>query len=138
MIGKVPHAQSNNFSEVPCVAMSDSPHFRARMPARLPVGMLGLDYLKFLQLSVDDELCRKGSFVDAALQDAMAAIRKGSMRTEQPAMKVFFDGCQFWLASHFHRHEAARRLDAFHQEFWCDIQPGQKAHAVRHASERPT
>ncbi|WP_321858740.1 hypothetical protein [Paraburkholderia tropica] len=116
--------------------MSDSPHFRARMPARLPVGMLGLDYLKFLQLSVDDELCRKGSFEDAALQDAMAAIRSGSMRTEQPPMKVFFDGCQFWLASHFHRHEAARRLGAFHQDFWCEIQPGQKAHAVRYASAR--
>ncbi|MFP3708575.1 hypothetical protein SB783_31645 [Paraburkholderia sp. SIMBA_009] len=131
-------AHSNNFSEVPGIEMSDSPHFRARTPARLPVGMLGLDYLKFLQLSVDHELCCKGSFDDAALQDAMAAIRSGSMRTEQPAMKVFFDGCQFWLASHFHRHEAARRLDAFHQEFWCEIQPGQKAHAVRYASARPS
>ena len=104
--------------------MSGYPHLPARLSARLPTGVLGLDYLKFLQLSVDAELNREGSFDDAALQDAMAAVRCGSMRAAQPAMKVFFDGCQFWLASHFHRYEAARRLGARHQEFWCEIQPG--------------
>ncbi|MBB2926559.1 hypothetical protein [Paraburkholderia silvatlantica] len=114
--------------------MSGHPRLPARTSARLPAGVLGLDYLKFLQLSVDDELACEGSFDDAALQDAMAAVRSGSMRAAQPAMKVFFDGCQFWLASHFHRHEAARRLGARHQEFWCEIRPGPKDHAVRYAS----
>lgn len=117
--------------------MSGYPHLPARSSARLPAGVLGLDYLKFLQLSVDAELACKGSFDDAALQDDMAAVRSGSMRAAQPAMKVFFDGCQFWLASHFHRYEAARRLGARHQEFWCEIQPGSKDHAVRYASGSP-
>jgi hypothetical protein len=99
--------------------------------------VLGRDYLKFLQLSVDDELTREGSFDEEALQDAMAAVSSGLMRAAQPAMMVFFDGCQFWLASHFHRYEAARRLGARHQEFWCEIQPGPKDHAVRYASGTP-
>lgn len=99
--------------------------------------MLGLDYLKFLQLSAGDELACEGSFDDAALQDAMAAVLSGSMRTAQPAMKVRFDGCQFWLASHFHRYEAARRLGARHQEFWCEIQPGPKDHTLRYTSRMP-
>jgi hypothetical protein len=114
--------------------MSGYPHLPARSSARLPAGVLGLDYLKFLQLSVAVELNREGSFDDAALQDAMAAVRSGSIRAAQPAMKVFFDGCRFWLASHFHRYEAARRLVTRHQEFWCEIQPGPKDHAVRYAS----
>jgi hypothetical protein len=50
-------------------------------------------------------------------------------------MTVFFDGCRFWLAGHFHRYEAARRLGARHQEFWCEIQPGSKGDAVRYASK---
>ncbi|WP_116610228.1 hypothetical protein [Paraburkholderia unamae] len=116
--------------------MSGYPHLPARSSARLPAGVLGLDYLKFLQLSVDDGLACE--FDDAALQDAMAAVRSGSMRAAQPAMKVFFDGCQFWLASHFHRYEAARRLGARHQEFWCEIQPGPKDHAGRYASGDPS
>jgi hypothetical protein len=110
--------------------MSGSP----RSPVRLPAGVLGLDYLKFLQLSVEAELGRQGSFDNGQLQDAMAAVRSGSMRTAQPAMKVFFDGCHFWLASHSHCYEAARRLGARRQEFWCEIQPGLKDHAVRYAS----
>ncbi|MCG5078815.1 hypothetical protein [Paraburkholderia tagetis] len=118
--------------------MSSYPQLPARPSARLPAGVLGLDYLKFLQLSVDDELACEGSFDDVALQDAMAAVRSGSMRAAQPAMKVFFDSCQYWLASHFHRYEAARRLGARHQEFWCEIQPGPKGHAVRYASGIPS
>ena len=47
---------------------------------KLPAGVLGRDYLKFLQLSVGDELASEGLFADAALQDAMAAVRSGSMR----------------------------------------------------------
>ncbi|KWK50953.1 hypothetical protein WT81_26195 [Burkholderia stagnalis] len=96
--------------------------------------MLGIDYLKFLQLSVDDELLGKASLGDEALEEAMSAIRVGSMRAARPAMRVFFDGCRFWLASHFHRYEAARRLGARHQEFWCEIKPGPKDDAVRYAS----
>ncbi|MFP6557087.1 hypothetical protein WJ542_01920 [Paraburkholderia sp. B3] len=117
--------------------MPGHPRSPARSSVKLPAGVLGRDYLKFLQLSVDDELASKGLFADAALQDAMSAVRSGSMRAAQPAMKVFFDGCQFWLASHFHRYEAARRLGARHQEFWCEIQPGPKDHAVRYASGPP-
>ncbi|MFA8391167.1 hypothetical protein [Burkholderia ubonensis] len=105
-----------------------------RSSIRLPAGVLGIDYLKFLQLSVDDELLGEASLGDEALEDAMSAIRVGSMRAARPAMKVFFDGCRFWLASHFHRYEAARRLGARHQEFWCEIKPGPKADAVRYAS----
>jgi hypothetical protein len=117
--------------------MSGHTGLPSRSPARLPSGVLSLDYLKFLQLSVNDELTCEGTFDDAVLKDAMAAIRSGSMRAAQPAMKVFFDGGQFWLASHFHRYEAARRLGARHQEFWCEIQPGPKDHAVRFASRLP-
>ena len=51
-------------------------------------------------------------------------------------MKGFFDGCQFWLASHFHRYEAARQLGVRHQEFWCAIQPGLKEDAFGYASTR--
>ncbi|MFA8357016.1 hypothetical protein [Burkholderia ubonensis] len=105
-----------------------------RSSIRLPAGVLGIDYLKFLQLSVDDELLGEASLGDEALEDAMSAIRVGSMRAARPAMKVFFDGCRFWLASHFHRYEAARRLGARHQEFWCEIKPGPKDDAVRYAS----
>jgi len=64
----------------------------------------------------------------------MVAIRCGSMRAAQPATKVFFDGYRFWLASHFHRHEAARRPGVGHQEFWCEIEPGSKGDAGRYAS----
>ncbi len=105
-----------------------------RSSIRLPAGVLGIDYLKFLQLSVDDELLGEASLGDEALEDAMSAIRVGSMRAARPAMRVFFDGCRFWLASHFHRYEAARRLGARHQEFWCEIKPGPKDDAVRYAS----
>ncbi|WP_155635980.1 hypothetical protein [Burkholderia stagnalis] len=105
-----------------------------RSSIRLPAGVLGIDYLKFLQLSVDDELLAKASLGDEALEEAMSAIRVGSMRAARPAMRVFFDGCRFWLASHFHRYEAARRLGARHQEFWCEIKPGPKDDAVRYAS----
>jgi hypothetical protein len=48
--------------------MSGSPRSPARSPARLPAGVLGLDYLKFVQLSVDAELNREGSFDDGQLQ----------------------------------------------------------------------
>ncbi|WP_124595791.1 hypothetical protein [Burkholderia stagnalis] len=105
-----------------------------RSSIRLPAGVLGIDYLKFLQLSVDDELLGAASLGDEALEEAMSAIRVGSMRAARPAMRVFFDGCRFWLASHFHRYEAARRLGARHQEFWCEIRPGPKDDAVRYAS----
>ncbi|WP_155628655.1 hypothetical protein [Burkholderia stagnalis] len=105
-----------------------------RSSIRLPAGVLGIDYLKFLQLSVDDELLGAASLDDEALEEAMSAIRVGSMRAARPAMRVFFDGCRFWLASHFHRYEAARRLGARHQEFWCEIRPGPKDDAVRYAS----
>jgi len=114
--------------------MSSNPRWPARPPARLPAGVLGCDYLKFLQLSVDDELAREESLDDAALEDATLSIRCGSMRAARPPMKVFFDGCQFWLASHFHRYEAARRLGARHQEFWCEIEPGSRDDAARHVS----
>ncbi|RQR49176.1 hypothetical protein DIE19_32050 [Burkholderia sp. Bp9126] len=99
--------------------------------------MLGIDYLKFLQLSVDEELLGEASLGDEALEEAMSAIRVGSMRAARPAMRVFYDGCRFWLASHFHRYEAARRLGARHQEFWCEIRPGPKDDAVRYASSVP-
>ncbi|WP_124490665.1 hypothetical protein [Burkholderia stagnalis] len=105
-----------------------------RSSIRLPAGVLGIDYLTFSQLSVDDELLGEASLGDEALEEAMSAIRVGSMRAARPAMRVFFDGCRFWLASHFHRYEAARRLGARHQEFWCEIRPGPKDDAVRYAS----
>jgi hypothetical protein len=109
----------------------------ARSPVKLPPGVAGRDYLKFLQLSVDNEVPGAQSFDDASLEDAMTAIRSGAMRAARPAMRVFFDGCTFWLASHFHRYEAARCLGARHQEFWCEIQPGEKDDAVRYASGTP-
>jgi hypothetical protein len=105
-------------------------------PVRLPAGVLGRDYLKYSQLSVPDELLAREFLDDAALEEAMAAIGRGSMRGERPAMKVFFDGCKFWLAGHFHRYEAARQLGARHQEFWCEIQPGSKGDALPYASTR--
>src|ERR1700742_1333844 len=95
-------------------------------PVRLPAGVLGRDYLKYSQLSVADELFAREFLDNAALEEAMATIGCGSMRAARPAMKVFVDGCKFWLAGHFHRYEAARRLGARHQEFWCEIQPGSK------------
>ena len=97
--------------------------------------MLGRDYLKFLQLSAADEVFAEEPLDDAAFEEAMTAIGCGSMRAARPAMTVFFDGCRFWLAGHFHRYEAARRLGARHQEFWCEIQPGSKGDAVRYASK---
>ena len=103
-------------------------------PRTLPAGVLGRDYLKYSQLSVPDELLARAFLDDAALEEAMAAIGCGSMRGERPAMKVFFDGCKFWLAGHFHRYEAARQLGARHQEFWCEIQPGSKGDALRYVS----
>ncbi|WP_143176282.1 hypothetical protein [Burkholderia ubonensis] len=114
--------------------MANEPRSSDRSSRGLPAGVLGIDYLKFLQLSVDDALPGEELLGEEALEEAMSAIRLGSMRAARPAMKVFFDGCRFWLASHFHRYEAARRLGARHQEFWCEIEPGPKDDAVRYAS----
>jgi len=108
-----------------------------RPPFKLPAGVPGRDYLKFLQISVHQKLYDGELPDEADVQEAMTAIRCGSMRTARPAMKVFFDGCQFWLTSHLHRHEAARRLAARHQEFWCEILPGSSDEAVQYASRVP-
>jgi hypothetical protein len=105
-------------------------------PRTLAAGVLGWDYLKYSQLSVPDELFARAFLDDAALEEVIAAIGRGSMRGARPAMKVFFDGCKFWLAGQFHRYEAARQLDARHQEFWCEIQLGSKGDALRYASAR--
>ncbi len=114
--------------------MPSEPRSSVRSSMGLPAGVLGRDYLTFLQLAVDDALLRNASSDVEALEEAKTAIRLGTMRAARPAMKVFFDGCRFWLASHFHRYEAARRLGARHQEFWCEIAPGPRDDAVRHAS----
>lgn len=110
---------------------------KSRLPAcssaRLPAGLLSRDYLKFFQLSVDDELTGKVCLEITALREAMAAIKSGSMIAARPAMKVFFDGYRFWLANYFYRYEAARRLGAWNQEFWCDIEAGSKECARRYA-----
>ena len=111
--------------------MSSAPRSPAGAPVRpLPAGVLKTDYLKFSQLSVADELAIGQSLDGAQLEEALSAIACGSMRAARPAMKVFYDGCRFWLAGHFHRYEAARRLGARHQEFWCDIEPGSKDAAL--------
>ncbi|WP_061162536.1 hypothetical protein [Caballeronia temeraria] len=96
--------------------------------------MLGLDYLKFSQLSVSDEFLVREAIDSPAVEGALASIRSGTMRAARPAMKVFFDGCRFWMASHAHRYQAARVLGACHQEFWCDIQSGTHNDAVHYAS----
>jgi hypothetical protein len=108
-------------------------HFRSPVcpPPKLPAGLLGRDYLKFLQISVDHELHDREPPDEAAVLEAIATIRRSSMRAARPAMKVVFDGSRFWLASHLHRYEAARRLGVRHQEFWCDIVSGSKDEAVR-------
>lgn len=100
---------------------------------KLPSGVLGLDYLKFLQLSVSDEFLMREAIGSPAVEDALTSIRLGTMRAARPAMKVFFDGCRFWLASHAHRYQAAHLLGACHQEFWCDIQSGTRNDAVQYA-----
>ncbi|MCE4547497.1 MULTISPECIES: hypothetical protein [unclassified Caballeronia] len=100
----------------------------------LPSGVLGLDHLKFSQLSVSDEVVMRAATGGPAVEDALVSIRTGTMRAARPAMKVFFDGCQFWLASHAHRYQAARLLGACHQEFWCDIESGTRNNAVQYAS----
>lgn len=105
-------------------------------PKTLPAGVLGSDYLKYSQISVPDEGLVRELIDDAALEEAIGAIGCGSMRGERPAMKVFFDGCKFWLAGQFHRYEAARLRGARHQEFWCEIQPGSKEDALHYVSER--
>ncbi|MEK6290920.1 MAG: hypothetical protein V4793_05940 [Paraburkholderia tropica] len=110
--------------------MSSDPRRRNSSAEALPAGILGRDYLKFLQLSADDALTHV--LDNASLENAITAICSGAMRSARPPMKVFFDGCRFWLASHFHRYEAARRLGANHQEFWCDIEPGSRDHARRY------
>ena len=128
-------------SQPPCcpavsdITMPSNPCSPVPLSVRLPAGVLGRDYLKYSQLSVADELFAREFLDNAALEEAMAAIACGSMRAARPAMKVFFDGCRFWLAGHFHRYEAAGRLGARHQEFWCEIQPGSKGDAVRYASK---
>lgn len=111
-------------------------YFRApsALSPKLPSGVLALDYLKFSQLSVSDEVLMRAASGSAAVEDALASIRTGTMRAARPAMKVFFDGCRFWLASHAHRYQAARVLGAHHQEFWCDIQSGTRNDAVQYAS----
>ncbi|MBN3812859.1 hypothetical protein [Paraburkholderia sp. Ac-20347] len=90
--------------------MSQLSGIGAPSSARIPTGVLGLDYLKFLQLTVHGKIIREGRFDQAHLEEAMRAIGSETMRAARPAMKVFFDGCRFWLASHFHRYKAARHL----------------------------
>ena len=101
---------------------------------KLPSGVLRLDYLKFLQLSVSDEFLMREAIGSPAVEDALTSIRLGTMRAARPAMEVFFDGCRFWLASHVHRYQAARLLGACHQEFWCDIRAGTRNDAIQYAS----
>ena len=50
--------------------MPSHPRSPARSSMKLPAGVLGRDYLKFLQLSVGDELASEGLFADAALHAA--------------------------------------------------------------------
>ncbi|GJH02834.1 hypothetical protein [Paraburkholderia terrae] len=116
------------------IRMSRASRSPVSLPKALPAGVLGRDYLKYSQLSVPDELLARAFLDDAALEEAISAISCGSMRGARPAMKVFFDGCKFWLAGQFHRYEAARQLGARHQEFWCEIQPGSKEDALQYVS----
>ncbi|MCP3727741.1 hypothetical protein M3I53_32245 [Paraburkholderia sp. CNPSo 3272] len=118
---------------------SDDKRARGGSSTRLPPGVLGCDYLKFLQLRIDARLLTlsEKALDDDRLMEATNAIRCGAMRSARPAMKVFFDGCQFWVASHLHRYLAARRLDASHQEFWCEIEPGCSVSAVEYARSKP-
>lgn len=111
-------------------------YFRApgALSPKLPSGVLALDYLKFSQLSVSDEVLMRAAGGSPAVEEALASIRTGTMRAARPAMTIFFDGCQFWLASHAHRYQAARLLGARRQEFWCDIQAGTSNDAVQYAS----
>ena len=81
------------------VAMPSDPRSPAGSSVRLPAGVLARDYLTFPQLSVDNELRGAELFDEAALEEAMIAIGRGSMHAARPAMKVFFDGCQLWLES---------------------------------------
>lgn len=115
-------------------------YFRApgALSPKLPSGVLALDYLKFSQLSVSDEVLMRAAGGSPAVEEALASIRTGTMRAARPAMTIFFDGCQFWLASHAHRYQAARLLGACHQEFWCDVRSGTSNDAVQYASRIAT
>ena len=92
--------------------------------------MISLDYLKFIQLSVDGDLYDADALDERTVHRAAQAIAAGTMWTVRPALTAFFDGCSFWVASHFNRYEAARRADARHCEFWCDIRQGTKRDAI--------
>jgi hypothetical protein len=92
--------------------------------------MISLDYLKFIQLSVDGDLYDADALDERTVHRAAQAIAAGTMWTVRPALTAFFDGCSFWVASHFNRYEAARRVDARHCEFWCDIKQGTKRDAI--------
>jgi hypothetical protein len=92
--------------------------------------LISLDYLTFRQLSADTDLYSPDSLDQRLVERAGHAVRSGSLWTVRPAMKVFFDGCSFWIASHFNRYEAALRAGAVHAEFWCDIKRGTKGDAI--------
>jgi hypothetical protein len=92
--------------------------------------MIALDYLKFIQLSADSDLYDAEALDERTVRRAAAAIAAGTMWTVRPALTAFFDGCSFWVASHFNRFEAARRAGAHHCEFWCDIRQGTKRDAI--------
>ena len=69
--------------------MSRSFGLPTRSSGRLPGGVLSLDYLKFLQLSVNADLSDLGILDAAVLEHAMTAVRSGLMRAEHPAMTFF-------------------------------------------------
>lgn len=95
--------------------------------------MIGLDYLKLSQMGADADVYRADALDERQLARASKAVTLGQMWQARPAMTVFFDGCLFWVASHFHRYESAVRAEAPHCEFWCDISRGTKGDAINHA-----
>ena len=92
--------------------------------------MISLDYLKLAQIKADGDLYRPEQLDQRTLQRAAVAIARGQMWLARPAMTVFFDQLYFWVASHFHRYEAALRGHSPYCEFWCDIKQGSKQAAI--------
>jgi hypothetical protein len=54
--------------------MPGNPRSPVPLSVRLPAGVLGRDYLKFLQLSAADEVFAEEPLDDAAFEEAMTAI----------------------------------------------------------------
>ena len=81
--------------------------------------MLERKELQLKQIRLDGGTQVRASIKEDAVMHYAMAMEEGAVF---PAMRVFFDGTDYWLADGFHRYHAALRIGV--SKFPCDIETG--------------